>query len=108
METNFPADMPQGNDCPNAITAEVRGKSTQRKSHLAGLQAQGRPGIQAGRQLTHDLWSWQVPAGSHGMLQTMAHWHHGREKRFLAKRLHPSGGRDMANPLPTCGDSWPR
>ena len=55
MATNFSVKVPQGNDCPNAIPAEVQGEPTSCKSHLAGLEAQGRLGIQAGHRVAHYL-----------------------------------------------------
>jgi hypothetical protein len=76
MATNLSVKMPQGNDCPNAIPAEVQGEPTACKSHLAGLQAQERLGTQAGHRVANDLPSWKV-------------------ERLPAERLHPPGGRDL-------------
>ena len=47
------------------------------------LQAQGCLGVKAGHRITNDLPTWQIPDGAHGLLQAMAHWHHGCESAFL-------------------------
>ena len=87
--------MPQRHNCSYAVFAQVQGEQASCEGDPTRLQAQGCPGVKVGHRITNDLSAWKIPVGAHGLLQTMAHWHHGCEERFPAERLHPSGGRDL-------------
>jgi hypothetical protein len=74
---------PKGTIVPMRFLLRYKENQPHARVILQGFKHKDAHGIQTGHRIAYDLSSWQVPAGSDGMLQKVAHRHHGTKSAFL-------------------------